>query len=609
MGDENGEFSCFEKHERDEKDLLQFIKGLNEIIILVDNDREIVAASKLGTKLLGIEVGSKDRSKIDDYFPKVYIDAVIARSKYDDIADKGLNIPVKGSNGKEIVLDVRFNWVSTNCGDLLALMCRDISGFLEIMEYMTNREDLYRTIFHDSPMGFVHVNSDGILTDCNAAFLSIFGFERSEVIGVCLAEENNLAIYPRFKLGAMDAVMGSDSRHESRFSTSDGAREGWVRVSFSPVKSEKFIFFGAVGIVEDITERKLADEKVQFVSSHDVLTGIHNRRACEEALISLNNPDNLPLALIYADLNCLKLANDAFGHQEGDILLKSASEILRKNSESKGLAYRWGGDEFVVLLKNTSRTEAEEILKNMTRMCDSWEGDGLIRPSMSLGLSVKTFQEQDLDGVMKDAEDAMYAQKIREGGRTRAKILEALEARMHNLEDAAIDRKCQRMIKWGEWAIEKIFSGPGHEALRLLFRYHDIGLLACPEEIHTASRDPSTCRVATLLQHAVVGYRIARSIAEIAYIADSILYHHEWWDGMGYPSQLSGDEIPFSSRIVSIFDSIEGMINFGSDGQGLPLESALTAIEACAGKQFDPSLTRDIVHKLRDDPPGFAQEI
>ena len=327
-------FSCLKKHGRDEKDLLQFVKGLNEVIILVDENREITAVSKLGTKMLGISADAKDRSKIDDYFPKVYIDAVFARSRSedDDAEGRGLTVPVKGSNGREVVLDVRFNWIAADGGELLALMCRDISGYLEIMECMTNREDLYRTIFHESPLGFVHVNSDGILTDCNSAFLSIFGLERSEALGVCLAEENNLAVYPGFKRAAMDAVKGSDSRHESCFRAADGAREGWVRVSFNPVKSERHVFFGAIGIVEDITERKLADEKVKFVSSHDVLTGLHNRRACEEALKSLNHPDNLPLAVIYADLNCLKLANDAFGHQEGDILLKSASEILRKNA-------------------------------------------------------------------------------------------------------------------------------------------------------------------------------------------------------------------------------------------------------------------------------------
>jgi diguanylate cyclase (GGDEF)-like protein/PAS domain S-box-containing protein len=593
---------------RDGKGLLQFVGGLNEIIILVGADRKIVAVSRLGTKLLGISTGAKDRSKIDDHFPKVYIDVALASSKDSDGIDNGLIVPAKGSNGREIVLDVRFNWITTDNEDLLALMCRDISGYLEIMEGMTNREELYRTIFHESPLGFVHVNSDGILTDCNAAFLSIFGLERGNAIGVCLAEENELAIYPRFKKAAMDAVIGSDSRHESSFRASGSSREGWVRVSFSPVKSERRVFFGAVGIVEDITERKLADEKIQFVSSHDVLTGLHNRRECEEALKSLNNPDNLPLAVIYADLNCLKLANDAFGHHEGDILLKSASEILRKNSGPNGLAYRWGGDEFIVLLKNTGWTDAEEMLKSMTKACDLWEGDGLIRPSMALGISVKTFQEQDLDEVMKGAEDAMYAQKLREGRKTRIRILESLETRMRSLMASAVDKRCCRMVQWGEWTIENVFPNSDHEALRLLFRYHDIGLLACPDEIKAVGRSPIASRVATSMQHAAVGYRVARSIAEIAYIADAILYHHEWWDGMGYPSQLSGEEIPFSSRVVSIFDSIEGMLNFGHKEEDFCLESTLTAVEACAGRQFDPSLTKDIVYKLRNSPPEFVEK-
>jgi diguanylate cyclase (GGDEF)-like protein/PAS domain S-box-containing protein len=599
-----GSISCLPERDRG---LSQLVNGLNEIIFLVNENREIIAASDLAARLLGVSLETEETSKIEYYLPKVYIDIIFARSKNGSTADPSLTFPVRGANGAEIVLEARFKWIVLPGGDVLTLACRDISRYLETVDSLTNKEDLYRTIFHESPLGFVHVNSDGILTDCNAAFLSIFGLERYEVVGVCLAEENNLKIYPKFKRAAMDAVIGMHSRHESQFQSADGSCEGWVRVSFSPVRSEKHIFFGAVGIVEDITEARRADEKVRFVSSHDALTGLLNRRAGEEVLVSLDNRDNLPIAIIYADLNCLKLANDAFGHLEGDLLLKSISGIIMESIGENGVACRWGGDEFIVILRNTDLDAVADIVRDMADKCDSWRGGGFVRPSMALGYSVKTYQERNIEDVMKDAEDAMYAQKLRDGRMTRGRVLEALEERLHNLMDSAVGNRCDRMIKWGEWVAEHVDFRGDLAALRLLFRYHDIGLLACSDEISQIGGKPSASRVMTPLQHMAVGYRIARSIAEVAYIADLILYHHEWWDGMGYPSQLSGEEIPYLSRLVSIFDSIEGMLCLHGEGDAPGFDDVLLSVESCAGRQFDPSLTRVVVNWLRDDPPEFVK--
>jgi diguanylate cyclase (GGDEF)-like protein/PAS domain S-box-containing protein len=589
-------------------DLFRFIRGFNEVFFLVDEDRFIVAASGLGRDLLNLSSDESGRYSIDNFFPKVYLDAIFSRSRKEEGKNMSLTFPVKGKNGKEVVLETRFNWTAFGGRDLLTLSCRDINYYVETLNHLSNREELYRTIFHESPLGFVHVSSDGILTDCNAAFLSIFGLDRYEVISVCLAEENDLRIYSRFKRAAMDAVMGVHSRHESQFEFADGSYQGWVRVSFSPVKSDEQVFFGAIGIVEDITEARRSVEKVRFISSHDALTGLFNRHACEEAIESFDNPDCLPLAIIYADLNCLKLANDAFGHQEGDVLLQAASAILRNNLTPNDQAFRWGGDEFVILLKNTGITAAADRTKAMTEMCDSWSEYGFVRPSIALGHAVKTFKDQNFVEIMKNAEDAMYAQKLRDGRKTRTRILDSLEMRMHGLMDSAVAARSRRMIKWGKWAVGNLEIKDSVEALKLLFRYHDIGMLAYVDELRYAGSDPAANKIAAPMQHMAVGYRIARSIAEIAYIAEPILYHHEWWDGMGYPSQLSGDEIPYLSRLVSIFDAIEGMLSF-SKGREVSLEDVLVSMEVCAGMQYDPFLTMEIINKLRNDPPEFINDM
>jgi diguanylate cyclase (GGDEF)-like protein/PAS domain S-box-containing protein len=471
---------------------------------------------------------------------------------------------------------------------------------------LTEREDRYRTIFRESPIGFIHVNSDGFVTDCNNAFLSILGFERFEVTGVCLAEDNKLDIYPLFKKSAMDAVVGIPSKHESRFQTNNGNNRGWVRVSFSPVISENRVFLGAVGIVEDITEAKSAVDKISFVSSHDTLTGLLNRRACEDAYAVMDREEYLPLGVIYADLNCLKLANDAFGHHEGDVLLNAAARILKENAGTNGEAYRLGGDEFIVFLMNTSVRDVDERVKRIDSACREWIAEGLVSPSMALGSSVKLHGDQKLQDIVKEAEDIMYANKTRNGKATRARILRELENRLYGMQGGSMGHRARRMMMWGEWFLENI-GGCDPGILRQLCRYHDVGLLANPEELPLISVGPLALDIAIPLQHMAVGYRIARSTTEIMSTAEYILSHHEWWNGMGHPNQQRGEEIPFASRVVYIFDSMEGMISMNPENKFTPAQ-ALDAIESCAGKQFDPSLAEKIVSLVRKSPPKFFRD-
>ncbi|MDR1917026.1 MAG: diguanylate cyclase [Synergistaceae bacterium] len=588
------------------EDLFMFIKNMNEIFFLVDEHRIVVAASNMAMDLFGFSVGEDANVRIDEFLPRVYLDAIFRRTMEDDIKKMKLTFPVKNINGREVLLETRFNWYRTSGRSLLSLTCRDINEYMNTISDLSEREDRYRTIFHESPLGFIYINSDGIITDCNSAFLSIFGLDKSDVMNICLAEDNDLKIYNRFNKAAMDAVVGVNSRHEAQFQSADGKNNGWVRVSFSPVISDNNAFLGAVGIVEDITEAKQAVEKISFVSSHDALTGLYNRHLCEESLVNLDRKENLPLGIIYADLNCLKLANDAFGHHEGDVLLTSAANILRENAGKSDMIFRWGGDEFIMLLPNTDKESVEERVNGINRMCHSWKGTGLVRPSMALGCSVKNFADTPISEVISEAEDTMYSNKLRDGRPTRLRILGALEAQMHGMMNGAVSNRCRRMIMWGDWITENIKIDCDSYILRLLCRYHDVGLLACAEELEVIRGNPSNERIATPLQHMAVGYRIARCIAEIAPVADQILSHHEWWDGMGYPNQQRGNDIPIASRIVSIFDSIEGMLSLNSSSSRMPLDNVLDSIEACAGKRFDPFIVQQVVSKLRDEPPKFA---
>jgi diguanylate cyclase (GGDEF)-like protein len=408
----------------------------------------------------------------------------------------------------------------------------------------------------------------------------------------------------------MSAIKGAGSTYEAYFSMTEGIehREGWVRVSFSPVISETNSFHGAIGIVEDISEKKNAEAKVDFISNHDALTGLFNRRACEEALVEIDRPENLPISAIYIDLNHLKLANDAFGHQEGDALLQECASIMKANLTSKDNGYRWGGDEFILLLKNTGHNELRARVEDIDRMCRTWSGEGIVQPSMAVGSAVKISEEQDMDEIIKEAEDTMYANKLRNGHVMRKRLMATLEAKLQRLMDGAVGERGKHMILWGEWVLGNLSipDEADQKNFRLLCRYHDIGLLAASCELELVRSNPSAARVFVPMQHMAVGYRIARSVVEIAPVADYILSHHEHWDGSGYPNQQKGADIPYISRIVSVFDAIEGMMSLNAHSNRPSFGEVLDRIEACAGKLYDPDIVASIVTRLRGETPTFV---
>lgn len=589
-----------------------FLHELNTIVFLLEENGTIVAASAAAHAFLREEIGALEGRPITDFFLSVMINAMFSRAKIKDTRNITLTAHIM-SSGDDRELDASFGWTEVGDKKYLEVTCWDIGSLNATIKRLTAREDLYRTIFHDSPLGFVHIDSDGYIRDCNQMFLTIFGYIREQIIGTNVAERkmSDTLLDERFSKAAVGAVIGTGSSYEDRFAITNamGARNGWLRVSFSPIISDNRSFLGAIGIVEDITDEKEAEEKIAYIGNHDALTGLRNRHACEVDRVLIDTDDALPIGIIYIDLNHLKLANDAFGHHEGDELLTKCASIIRANAREDDKCYRLGGDEFVMLMPHTDAEQIEARAHSMTDMCLSWSGEGLVAPSMAIGYAAKMSSAQKLDDVLKDAEDMMYANKLRDGQAVRSRLMRALESKLSVMLDGAVGRRSARMAMWCEWVIEQlpICDEKDRADLRALCRYHDIGLLGAVEDIDQIKLAPAARDEDHQMQHSVVGYRIARTIPELSPISEYILSHHERWDGRGYPSQQAGEEIPWLSRLVSIFDALEGRLTLASEGERVDIAEAWLEIIACAGTHFDPSIVERIGVALKNKMPDHCR--
>ncbi|MDK2944118.1 MAG: hypothetical protein PWQ24_833 [Mesotoga sp.] len=168
----------------------------------------------------------------------------------------------------------------------------------------------------------------------------------------------------------------------------------------------ELLMLHALGAFEKIKKTR----EIQFLAFHDSLTGLYNRTFFDEEVSRVNTSRNLPISVIFADVNGLKGLNDRFGHFYGDDYLKTISRTIKESCRHEDLVVRWGGDEFVVLLLRTDTEMAEEIVsrieKNLSKIdCFAVEA------SVSFGVATKRDMLTDFHDVLRNAELAMYSKK------------------------------------------------------------------------------------------------------------------------------------------------------------------------------------------------------
>ncbi len=368
-----------------------------------------------------------------------------------------------------------------------------------------------------------------------------------------------------------------------------GGRDSYFDVSLSPVKIRQKEIAGKLLVMKDITERKEYEDKIKYMSFHDYLTGLYNRAFFEEELARLNVERNLPLSIVMGDVNGLKMVNDTYGHEKGDELLKRVAEILKQSFRKSDIISRWGGDEFIILLPLTERRTAEEIAGRVKKTCSEHDTEDM-PISISLGIATKIKEDESIDEIIKASEDKMYTDKMSDEKRVHRSIISSIEKSLDE-KKYETEEHVKRMEKLALLMGKNLkLSQIELNELAMLSALHDIGKIAVADSIILKPGKLSPEEWEMVKKHPEVGYRIAKSSVDLAAIADAILYHHENWDGSGYPEGIKGTEIPLISRIISIVDSFDAMTSDRPYRRAFPRDQAIREIKKDAGIKFDPEL-------------------
>ncbi len=452
--------------------------------------------------------------------------------------------------------------------------------------------------------GIYGIDMNGNCTFCNTSAARILGYESIEEL---LGKNMHLKLHHSRRDGTVfpaDDCKILRSIKQGRgfeaddevFWRSDGTSFDVEYHSYPQIRNGKVV--GGVITFMDITERKKREEEIRYLSCHDTLTGLHNRSCFENNRKELDVPDNLPISVIFADINGLKMTNDVFGHAAGDELIKKSAEILRQSCRENDVIARFGGDEFIILMPKTDKEGAEEILSRIKTGFSNARVSA-VKCSISLGFDTKTNIDQPLEEIMANAENSMYRDKTMNRKSANRDIIDTIIETLHSKcprekrHSIAVSELC------GETGSALNLSKPEISVLERAGYLHDIGKIIL--DIGILSKETLTDEEREKMrQHSVVGYRILNLFDDTLDLAEYAYSHHERWDGKGYPRGLKGEQIPLISRVISVAEAYERVLNRGDGSIEERRETAIRAVREGAGKQFDPKIAGLFIEMIEE---------
>lgn len=479
-------------------------------------------------------------------------------------------------------------------------------------------QKLINNNFKQAPFGYAYhklvLNNlgqpdDYIFVEINPAFEKLTGLKRDDILGNKVTE-----VIPDIRSEHFDWVTFYVSLilndQEEQVTQVAELLGHWYKITAFPEGKDHIVtIFQDISVeaeqIEKLKQQKDERDKLSrdleleilSLSYKDQLTGLYNRRYIEQKMKRSDTVWQLPVAIILGDVNGLKLTNDVFGHETGDRLLQKAAEAIKACCRKEDIVARWGGDEFLILMPETTVETTEGIIQGIKEKCLARD-EGTLQLSVSLGCAVKTKEEANIIHILKEAEENMYHHKLLEGRSYRNIVINTLLATLFEKSietEEHGERLKEYCVRIGR---ELKCSANELDELTLLAMLHDIGKIGIKDNILLKPSHLTVEEWVEMKKHPEIGYRIALNTPELSNVAEYILFHHEFWDGKGYPRGHKGEEIPLFCRILAVADAFDAMTNDRPYRKAMGREEAKAEIMNNSGTQFDPNIVEVFCNSL-----------
>lgn len=524
-------------------------------------------------------------------------------------------------DGSVLIVDVSARLITCDRRPAICVVAHDLTH--ERVADMARRsaEASFKSLFENAPEGIFQTTPQGQYLRVNPALARIYGYDTPEqMIAELVDISDQLYVEPgrRDEFQRLMALNSSIVGFESPVKKRDGSMI-WISESARPVFNTYGDLVYYEGFVSDITERKTLEmqrerslHQAQLRADRDFLTELWNHRAfhnqMEERLGQVRTV-NESSALILLDIDNFKFFNDLYGHVVGDEVIRMVASHLQTLCSSGDILARFGGDEFAILTSVPARTNRDQVERKLAAglrdLTFHPAGHGMKIPiTVSLGAAISPTDGANRLDLLDAADERLRwaktgGQAMHRADEIRDQLRDTIEG--FSMLDAlvtAVDNKDRYTRRHSEDVMNHclvIASQLGLDKaaqhnLAVAALLHDVGKIGIQDSILRKPGNLTDAEYEAVKLHAPMGAAIVAAVPGLEATLDAVRYHHESYDGRGYPNGLQGDEIPLIARIMAVADAYSAMTTDRPYRKGMDRKRALSILAEGAGKHWDQSL-------------------